>query len=189
MPEQIPQTSRRAAESDLRSRYSLLARRYESDLFRHAFRLCGGNSDWAKDLTQDALIAGYSQALEGKLDFSANVKGWFLRVVTTRFINEYRRKKRWQSDIPVEHVDSTSDLKPEDPFVAGTFDEPLERALRQLPDEQRLSVLLIDVEQMSYAEAAEFLGIPVGTIRSRLARARMRLYELLMPYAKSRGII
>ncbi len=180
-----------------RERYAQIARRYEPEILRHALRLCGGNLDWASDLTQDALISGYSQTLENKLDFGGNVRAWFMRVVTTRFINEFRRNKKWNSEIAIEKLDESpahssvvsSQAESEDPYVSGMFEEPLERALRQLPDDQRICVLLIDIEEMSYAEASQLLQVPVGTVRSRLARARLRLYTLLMPYAKSKGIL
>jgi RNA polymerase sigma-70 factor (ECF subfamily) len=186
-----------ASSISSRDEYAELARRHEPQVLRHALRLCNGNLDWAKDLTQDALIAGYSLSRHGKLDYRGNVKAWFLRVVTTRFINEFRRNKKWTNDQDVEKLDQipayteavSTDLVCEDPFVSGMFDEPLERALRALPENQRLCVLLIDVEEMSYEEAAELLQAPVGTVRSRLARGRLRLYSLLMPYAKSKGIV
>jgi RNA polymerase sigma-70 factor (ECF subfamily) len=70
--------------------------------------------------------------------------------------------------------------------MAATLDEPLERALAALPHEQRACVLLVDVEGWEYAEAAAALDIPIGTVRSRLARARRQLHALLFDYAQAR---
>ncbi len=173
--------------------YAALARSLESDLIRHALRLCKGDFDWAKDLVQDAIIAGYPLYVEGRLSEERNMRAWFMRVVTTRFINQFNRKRKWESDTPVEDVGAERSMadprgSPEEILDRSTFDEPLEAALGQLPDEQRLCVLLVDVEGLEYAEAASQLQIPVGTVRSRLARARLRLYTLLLPYAKSRGL-
>ena len=181
-------------ESGLRTRYAALARSVEPDLLRHALRLCNGDLDWAKDLTQDALIAGYVVAREGKLEQGAGVRCWFVRVVTNRFINEYNRKKRWIADVDTDKLEdhpSGSEPSPtaEEAICADTLDEPLAAAVMQLPEEQRLCVLLVDVGELTYAEAAELLRTPVGTVRSRLARGRLKLYSLLLPYARSRRIV
>jgi RNA polymerase sigma-70 factor (ECF subfamily) len=183
------QTEPGNGREEARQRYAVIARKYEPDVFRHALRLTTGNSDWASDLTQDALISGYTHCMANKLDFSGNIRAWLMRVVTTRFINEYRRGKKWNADVALEDLLEPSHLESDDPYVTGMFDEPLERALRQLPEDQRMCVLLVDIEEMSYQEASQLLEVPVGTVRSRLARARLRLYTLLMPYAKSKGIL
>jgi RNA polymerase sigma-70 factor (ECF subfamily) len=194
MPPTVTHTTKENEE--LRKRYAELARLHEPAILRHALRLCGGNLDWASDLAQDALITGFKQSLENKLDYDGNARAWFLRVVTTRFINEFRRKKKWTSETPIDKIDEVAALSErvsKSSSVDSPFDEvldgPLELALAQIPDDYRICVLLIDVEEMSYAEAAELLQVPVGTIRSRLARARLKLYTLLLPYAKSRRIV
>jgi RNA polymerase sigma-70 factor (ECF subfamily) len=176
-----------------REAYSALAKSLESDLLRHGLRLTNGDLDWAKDLAQDTIVAGYPIYLEGKLAAERNIRAWFLRVLTNRFINQYNRKRKWTSDSTVEDVDAQR-ISTDGPEVPGEalertlLDEPLENALAALPEEQRLCVLLVDIEEMEYAEAARLLEIPVGTVRSRLARARLRLYTLLLPYARSRRL-
>ena len=70
-----------------------------------------------------------------------------------------------------------------------TLDEPLERALAALPNALRLTVQLVDLEDRPYAEAAEMLGVPIGTVRSRLARARYTLQASLAGYARERGLL
>ena len=178
----------------LRESYSVLAKSLESDLLRHGTRLTNGDLDWAKDLAQDTIVAGFPIYLEGKLAAERNIRAWFLRVLTNRFINQYNRKRKWISDASVEDIDAQRS-SPEGPGSPGgaidrtVLDGPLENALAALPEEQRLCVLLVDIEEMEYAEAARLLEIPIGTVRSRLARARLRLYSLLLPYAKSRGLL
>jgi RNA polymerase sigma-70 factor (ECF subfamily) len=71
----------------------------------------------------------------------------------------------WNSRIP----------SPDQRLLQGTLSEPLERALMALPESQRICVLLADVEELPYAEVAQILGVPIGTVRSRLARARMQM--------------
>src|SRR5579862_4489953 len=137
-----------------REDYARLAHGLESQLIRHALRLCKGNLDWAKDLVQDAIIAGYPLFLEERLSEERNIAAWFLRVITTRFINQYRRKRKWESDSPVEEDVPADSESPEETLDRSGLDAPLEEALYQLPEEQRLCVLLVDVEGLEYAEAA-----------------------------------
>lgn len=176
-----------------REAYSALAKGLEPELVRHGLRLTNGDLDWAKDLTQDAIVAGFPLFVEGKLEAERNIRAWFMRVLTNRFINQLNRKRKWTSDTPIEDLDSGAVAanrteSPDDALERLLLDEPLEAALRSLPEDQRLCVLLVDVEEMEYREAADLLGIPIGTVRSRLARARLRLFSLLLPYAKSRGL-
>jgi RNA polymerase sigma-70 factor (ECF subfamily) len=69
-----------------------------------------------------------------------------------------------------------------------TLDEDLQTALNMLSDDMRQTIMLVDVEGFEYEEAAERLGCPIGTVRSRLARARMKLHDLLQDFAKKRGL-
>jgi RNA polymerase sigma-70 factor (ECF subfamily) len=73
-------------------------------------------------------------------------------------------------------------------LLEQTLDESLERALAALPDALRLTVILVDMQDLSYQEAAEKLDVPVGTVRSRLARARFQLAERLQGWAQERGL-
>ena len=83
--------------------------------------------------------------------------------------NDESEQGAWNSKIP----------SPEECLMDGAFSEPLERALMGLPEPQRLCVLLADVEEVPYAEVAKILEIPIGTVRSRLARARMQMLSVL----------
>jgi len=157
---------------------------------RHGLRLCGGDLDWAQDLVQDALIAGFAELKAGRLDLEGNVKSWLLRVVTNRFINQYNRAKKWTADAAPDELEviPTSNDGP-DSLVEATFDDPIQCALTDLQEDQRACVLMVDVQDMSYDEAAQALQVPVGTVRSRLARGRLKLYTSLLPYAKSRRYV
>ncbi|HWD41713.1 MAG TPA: RNA polymerase sigma factor [Fimbriimonas sp.] len=186
---------RNASQNETKERYSRIAHALEADLLRYAMRLSGGDLDWAKDLVQDVLITGYTSFTRGELPDGPHARPWLLRVLTNRFINQYNRKRKWEAGLDVATLESeASGLIPsvaagQEELVDSTLDEPLEAALNALPEDQRACVVLVDVEQLEYAEAAAILQIPIGTVRSRLARARLRLYTLLKPYAQARGII
>ena len=181
-----------------RAAFAALVREHETALLRTARRLCRGDDDRAQDLVQDALVRAYEAYAEGRFREGLNVRAWFLRILTNLYINDYHRRKRSDGDVDIETVTSGGETAPESlraapadmpgvALLAGTLDEPLERALQTLSDGLRLCVLLVDVEGLDYVEAAQALTIPVGTVRSRLSRARFQLHALLTDYARERG--
>ncbi len=183
--------------AERRATYTRLIRQQETALLRGAYRLCGRNEDYAQDLVQEALVRGYEAFLAGKFTEGTNLRAWLLRILTNVYINEYRHKQKWDAGIDVEALTAQGDASPEnlraepadrpaDALMAHILDEPLERALAALSEELRLCVILVDVQDMDYAEAARELKIPIGTVRSRLSRARKTLHTSLYDYAHQR---
>jgi RNA polymerase sigma-70 factor (ECF subfamily) len=179
--------------------FGQIARKYEGALLRVAMRLCKGGHDCAQDLVQEALVRGYEAFRTGKFREGFSPQAWLTRILTNTFINEYRRKTKWDAGIDVETLTSGGETGPPVTHahkgdVPGarlfeeTFDEPVERALAALPPALRATVLLVDVEGQSYAEAAQALGVPIGTVRSRLARARYQLQASLREWGREKGI-
>jgi len=188
--------------ASVRTRFAALAARYEADLLRTARRLSNGNEDRAQDLVQDALINGFIALRDGQFDDSdpARARAYLIRTVTNRFINDYRRRVKWEAGIDVETLTAGGEIGPSQTRAQGedlpgatlleqTLDEPLERALAMLSDISRIVITLVDIEERPYEEAASLLGVPIGTIRSRLARARAQLRDLLFAYAKERRLV
>jgi len=186
--------------ADKRKAYAEIAVRYQSDLLHTARRLCQGNEDKAQDHVQDALIRGYEAFLGGRFLAGSNARAWLIRILTNSFINAYRRSKRWDAAIDVDTLTSGGEAGPasthvpsaEIPghaLVEGTLDDSLEKALNSLSNGLRVCVILVDIEGLDYAEAAAALDIPVGTVRSRLSRARIQLHETLREFAQDRRLI
>jgi len=183
-----------------RARFAKIAHENETPLMRTALRLCAGDMDRASDLVQDALVRGYQAFVDGGFLEGSNAKAWLLRILTNAFINDYRRKKRWDSGIDIDTLTASGEAGPESTHAApadqpghilleGLLDEELEMALKALSPLLRSCVVLVDIEGLEYAEAAQSLGIPIGTVRSRLARARMQLHDLLVEFGRRRGLI
>lgn len=183
-----------------RQQFVDLARSCEADLLRLALRLCGGNRDQAQDLVQDTLVRAYEAFVEGRLRHQGNVRAWFLRILTNSFLCDHRRRTRWDSGLDLEAVTGGGDAppaslqataadRPDSALLARTLDEPLESALAALSPDRKLCVILVDLEGMEYAEAAAVIGIPIGTIRSRLARARLQLHERLKEYGRRHHLL
>ena len=105
-----------------------------------------------------------------------------------------RRVKTWRAGMILtfdegwlrEEVLADPAEGPDSELMSHALDEALEKALQLLPPEMRACVVLVDVEGMEYSDAAEALGIPIGTVRSRLSRARFQLHAILFNYAQSR---
>lgn len=172
-----------------------MARRCEGILIATARRLVR-DDDRVLDLVQEALVRGYEAFRAGKFQPGGKPCAWLARILTNHFINEWRRERKWGAGVTVDDVTAGGELGPEvtrteaadTALFRGTLEEPLERALAELPEALRLTVILVDMQDLSYQEAAERLQVPVGTVRSRLARARFQLAELLQGWGQERRL-
>lgn len=183
--------------AERRAGFADLARTHEPSLLRAARRLCAGDDDRAQDLIQDALVRAYQAYTGGKFREGLNAQAWLLRILTNLYINDYhRRRARNETDLealtaggetgPDAARASSADV-PGETLLAETLDEALEAALATLSEGLRACVLLVDLKGLDYAEAAEALDIPIGTVRSRLSRARFQLHARLVEYGRAHG--
>jgi RNA polymerase sigma-70 factor (ECF subfamily) len=168
------------AQAGERAALDELLRRHYDRIYAICRRIAGNDAD-AADATQEALMAivrGLS-----KFDNRAAFSTWSYRVATNACLDELRRRKRRPTPALVDEHDGWADRNIED--RGPTFDEQIavrdevQTALNQLPEEFRAPVVLRDCAGLDYAEIAETLGIPPGTVRSRIARGRTKLAELI----------
>lgn len=161
-------------------------------LYRMALRLTGDSSR-AEDLVQETMLKAYrawSQFRPG-----TNARAWLLTILRNTFINEYRRRKREPIAVDLEAVEpyaifrDAEQVDPEGAFFAQIVDERVLQAIDHLPPDFREVLALSDMENLSYAEIAETLDIPVGTVKSRLFRARRQLQAELYEHAVEQGYI
>lgn len=174
MPEERPQTA-----------FEATAMPFARSLYGTALRLTGHAED-ALDVVQET----YLRAFRTFHNFRAgtNPKAWLFTILRSVTANRYRDDQRRPQLVVLDDLDQrfTAESRsgtPEAPLAAGE----VERALATLPEEFRLAILLVDVEELSYEEAALAMGCPVGTVRSRLARARRGLSVALRDYAAQAG--
>lgn len=149
------------------------------------------NREEAEDLAQEAIVRAY-EAFD-RFD-GANFKAWILRIVTNLYINRYRQKKRSPQLSSLEAEGAIEPMSAEAEIPDRIlFDEALgaevENALGHVPEDFRIAVLLSDIEGLSYQEIAEATEVPIGTVRSRIARGRALLRRSLEGYALREGII
>jgi RNA polymerase sigma-70 factor, ECF subfamily len=144
-------------------------------LRRYARALCRSSSAQADDLVQDTLLRGIAKQHLWKE--GTNLRAWLLTLMHNQFVNNIRHSAREGTTIDIEDV-SRPMVAVSDPSAPLQLRD-LERALAQLPVEQRQVILLIGLEGLSYQEAAQILAVPTGTVRSRLSRSRDQLRQLL----------
>lgn len=163
-------------------------------LYRTARRLSHG-ADAASDLVQETLLRAY-RTFE-TFQPGTNAKAWLFTILYSIQSNIWRRERRSPDEVSLDDVNErfrrlveTDDRDAERQLLARLDQSgEVDAALRRLPDAYRAVVLLIDVEELTYEEAARALACPVGTIRSRLARGRKLLFIELRDYAKRIGAL
>jgi len=163
--------------------YNSLVIHYQELAYNVARRIVG-SPQAAEDITQESFIAAY-KALNRFRDGS--FKSWLLRIVTNRCYDELRRHKRrpqFSIDELTEDNESAPFLRslgetPEQAQQRAELAEAIERCLQGLPDDQRTATVLCDVEGYEYNEIADILSISLGTVKSRISRARSKLRDCL----------
>ena len=172
-------------------------------VYRFAYYLCRDSTD-AEDLTQDTFLSAFKKAHQ--FQPGTHLKAWLFRIARNAHIDRLRRKRREPELSPLQNTaiaDSSSEPGPRPRSVAawkalGTdvpssfvdmFGDEVTRFLQELPVDFRLALVLCDVDDFSYQEIGEILDCPVGTVRSRISRARSQLREKLFEYAQDLGYI
>ncbi len=177
-----------AAQSGDLEAFNELIRRYQDRLYHIAYRIMGDH-DSAADAMQEALIAAFRGIRKFR---GGSFRAWLTRIVTNACYDELRRRRRRpQSSLEALFV---VDQSPEAEMILPPVEGPefyaerqeladlLHRAIQCLPEDQRAVLVLSDIEGYSYEEIAEILQVPVGTVKSRLSRARMRVRDFLLAH-------
>jgi RNA polymerase sigma-70 factor (ECF subfamily) len=157
-------------------------------LYAAALRLTRNRPD-AEDLVQDTLVK--AMRFSGRFAPGTNLKAWLLTILHNTWRNRVRDAARGQVDVDSERVEEAAQLDgpgapdtPERILLRDTLGTDLQQALDGLPDAFREAVWLRDVEELSYAEIAGVLDVPIGTVMSRISRGRRMLYERLTAAAR-----
>jgi RNA polymerase sigma-70 factor (ECF subfamily) len=180
-----------AKQGDLQA-FNQLILQYQEIVYNCAYRLlCDPAS--AADMTQETFITAYLQIQKFK---EGSFKAWLLRVATNKCLDEFRRQKRHpETDLEpsVQEEQETFDSPywmtdtnplPEEQLSQAELNRAIQNCLLNLPEDFRSIVVMVDMQEMNYEEASKIVGIPLGTIKSRLARARKRLQDCLQRFSE-----
>lgn len=173
-----------------RAAFAELLRRYQSHVDRVLYSLAPDWSDRA-DLAQEVWIRVYRHLK--RLHEPSKFRGWLSRIATNLFYDELRKRKRVKTplslDAPRQTADgemtweiASDDPSPDDSLATSEFYEKLQAAIADLPETFKTTIILREIEGMSYEEIAEITEVSLGTVKSRIARARAKLQSLLQGY-------
>ena len=178
-----PQLVDRSRDGDL-SAFNAIVERYQSQVYNVSARILG-DRHLAEDVAQETFIKAH-RSIDGFR--GGSLRAWLLRIASNLSLDATRSRKRR----PAESLEAASERPgffvpsdrpgPEQEALQGELREAIQNCITSLPDDQRAVVVLVDVQGLSYDEAAEAIGSAVGTVKSRLARGRRRLRDALMEH-------
>lgn len=170
--------------------FAELIRRHQSHVDRILYHLA---PDWSDrhDLAQEVWIRVFRNLR--RLQEPAKFRSWLGRITTNLFYDELRKRKRHQQplslDAPIQMADGevgwelpSQAVGPQESLASQEFYEQLHRAVQELPEAFRQTIVLREIQGLAYEEIAEITGVSLGTVKSRIARARSRLQSTLKPY-------
>lgn len=185
-----------ACQSGSREAMECLVKKHQRSVSSLLYQLAPDWSD-TSDLSQEVFIRVYRgiHSLRNPKTF----RSWLNQIVINLFYDELRRRPRRlptiSIDAPIESDSGESDLvreipdpslKPDEVSLASELDQTIKKAMAQLPEQFRTAIVLRELQGLSYEEIAESIGCELGTVKSRIARARGRLQEILSPYIDKR---
>ena len=196
-------TRRDMTDAERRAAFTAEALPYLDQLFSAAMRYTRNRAD-AEDLVQEAMAKAYAAFHQYRP--GTNLKAWLYRVLQTTYISRYRKTQRRPQEVSVDavrdalgedagdfslydRIAATTDVAAEVEALQRMPTEEVQAALQSLPEQFRVAVYLADVEGFSYAEIADIMGTPIGTVMSRLHRGRAALQKALWEYATAQGLL
>ena len=178
-----------AAQRGETAAFNRLVLQYQDMVYSVAYRIMGGPHA-ASDATQEAFISAYRGL--GRFR-GGSFKAWLMRIVSNACYDELRRQKRhpqssldalYVEDPPSASLPRSPAESPEEHVERQEVNRLLQSGIAQLPHDQRMVLVLSDVEGLSYEEVSQAMGVPRGTVKSRLHRARARLREYLLDHGE-----
>lgn len=178
-----------AKNGDLNA-FNRLILEYQELAYNVAYRILGDPAA-ADDATQDAFISAYNNLRSYR---GGSFRAWLMRMVTNKCYDELRWQKRHDTT-PIDPIHEETDEEiesafwmaddspsPEENAETSDLESAVQKCIQLLPEEFRVIVIMIDIQDFGYSEVSEVIGKPLGTIKSRLARARLRLRDCLQRF-------
>lgn len=174
--------------TEVRAEFDREVLRHQGELIGTALRMTGSRAE-AEDLVQEAVLRAWT--FWERFQPGTNGRAWMHRILVNTFINGYRRRRREREILGEIRRDTRADgwERTVRPVSGEGLGDEVAAALSTLPDEFRQVLVLVDLDDRSYKDAARALGCPIGTIMSRLHRARRAMKRQLEEYALSEGYV
>lgn len=187
-------------DDERREQFTRDALPYLDQLYSAALRYTRNPAD-AEDLVQDAFAKAF--AAFHQFEPGTNLRAWLYRILTNAYINRYRKQQRRPNEVSADgwggddngdfslydRIAATTERSAEVEALEKLTDDEVKQAMADLPEQFRMAVYLADVEGFSYAEIADIMETPIGTVMSRLHRGRAALQRALYRYAVKRGLV
>lgn len=157
--------------------WNMLIKRYSSKIYNIALNF-SGNSDEAADITQDIFVKIYNNIEKFQQHYSFT--SWLFRIAKNHCIDHWRKNKKYQETLEIEDKHHQKNESAEDILIKNLDLNKLRDTLKYLPDELRILIIMRDIQGYSYTEISEHLNIPLGTTKSRINRARIKLATLFI---------
>ena len=176
-----------ARRGDLEA-FAELARRYQDELVNYIAKFCGSSDD-ANDVAQEALVKAFTKL--GSFKGNSSFKTWLYRIATNHCIDAARKQQRVPAPLSIDTepeegralVDTLeADGEPLSQLTAWELQREVRKAILQLPPKLRAVLVLHDLQGLQYSEIAEVIGVPLGTVKSRIHNAREQLKTTLRSY-------
>ena len=186
------------SENELKQRYADFEKEavpHMDALYNFALRMTG-DADDADDLVQETFLKAFR--FFDKFEKGTNCKAWLFRILKNSYINDYRKVAKEPNKVDYDDIQNFYENIKSDEINSSHYemdafnnllDDEISGAITSLPEDFRTVIILSDIEGFTYEEIADFVDIPVGTVRSRLHRARKMLYAQLYDYANNRGYV
>lgn len=188
--------------NDTRKEFEELAMPHVDSLYNMALRMSINKED-AEDLVQETYLKAYR--FFDTFQKGTNVKAWLFKILRNTFINKYRKAISSPSEVLYEDIElvnsyvsnnnepdtreSIDTLKSKVESLDDILGDDIKNAIDSLPIEYREAIIYSDIEELTYKEIAEIINVPIGTVKSRINRARSLLRKNLWNYAKERGFV
>jgi RNA polymerase sigma-70 factor (ECF subfamily) len=166
---------------------------YYNQLYKTALRMTRSVAD-TEDLIQETYLKAY-RYYDG-FEEGTNLKAWLFRIMKNNFINSYRKRKAEPEKLELDELRDSGDTfgptepaEPEVDVIAEEMEPAVARAIDALPHDYKMALLLVDIQGHTYQEVADTLAVPVGTVMSRLYRARTKIERALLTYGKENNYL
>ena len=177
----------------VKSDFEDIAMAHLDAVYRAGFALCG-QRDVAGDLVQTTYLKAFEKF--GSFEKGTNCKAWLMRILRNTWIDRLRRRKFTDNQVSLDGdvadpagTESETVWSNAEDLIDNFSDENVIEALKSLPDQQRFTLYLIDVEGLSQEDVARITDVATGTVKSRTSRARMALKKSLTDYARDMGLL